>query len=347
MKTRILILILICGVCISRVSGDVLTREGKGQFSSESIDYLVTASPSDVIVLNAAGTLSGQMRIRTGGENCQITYTKKLKTSSEADAKSYAELISIETTRLKDELTISLRAPAGAPWSGTEKSAQMDLTITIPSGCALKITTAYFDIDARGPFREFIVTESLSQVVLEDVTGTTEINVSNRPLQIKNIQGKLTAANKYGRIKLENIETGDQMATVVNDNGDILIDSFSGMLEISTGYGEIIADNLTLTGTKNRIKNISAPIRLNFDSLTSGRLRVYNHYGMISMSVDGPMDAGFICKIGEESTVTAEGMEMTPTLVYDDRLEFEVGSGEAEVRLTAKGDGNIIINGPQ
>jgi hypothetical protein len=39
-------------------------------------------------------------------------------------------------------------------------------------------------------------------------------------------------------------------------------------------------------------------------------------------------------------------MEMTPDLVYESRLEFVAGGGEAEVRLTTDGNGDITIIGP-
>lgn len=347
MKKQAGILILLCLIFMAFSSADDILHKQGEIYVSNSDAVSIAVKKSERIVVNAAGTLSGQLKIVTGGDLCTAEYVKRLKTTSASEAENYASMITVECNREDDEVVVSLRAPASAPWSGTDNSAHLDVTLTVPDSSAIEIATAYFDIEAVGPFREFTVDESLSQVSIENVVGEADIKVSNRPLTVKNVVGKLSATNKYGRIRLHNIRTGEETATIVNDNGEIQIDSFVGGLEVSTSYGNIIAEGVTLTGTRNRVKNVSAPITLILDSLTEGRLRVNNHYGPINMKIDGPVDAGFICKIGEESTINAEGFEMEPTLVYDDRLEFDVGTAKAEVRLTARGDGNIIINGPK
>ncbi|MEZ5360428.1 MAG: hypothetical protein R3F48_16565 [Candidatus Zixiibacteriota bacterium] len=346
MKKQLMTLLVICLLSTAFVSGDNVLRKDNDVYTSGSEAVSIAVSETERIVVNAAGTLSGQIKIVTGGDMCTTEYVKRIKTSSEAEAKSYAGLVTVECDRRNGEVVVSLRAPAGAPWSGTNNSVSLLVTLTVPDNSAISIATAYFDIEAFGPFREFNVTESLSQVSVDNVVGSADIKVSNRPLIVRNLVGKLSATNKYGRIKLHNIKTGEETATILNDNGDIQMDGFIGELEVSTSYSEIIAERLTLTGSRNRIKNVSAPITLMFDSLTDGRLRVNNHYGPIHVECKGEVDAAFICKIGEESTINAEGFEMEPTLVYDDRLEFDVGTAKAEVRLTARGDGNIIILGP-
>lgn len=347
MKKQVAGILLIGLLTAALMLGDDVLRKDNDVYISESNAVSIKVQEGDNIIVNAAGSLSGQLKIVAGGELCTVEYRKKIKAPTESEANSFAEMMTVECNRQKNDVVVSLRAPASAPWTGTNNSASLDITITVPDTSAITIATAYFDIEAVGPFRECNVTESLSQVSLDNVVGSVDVRVSNRALVLKNIVGKVAATNKYGRIRLHNIKTGDETATVVNDNGDVHIDGFIGRLEVSTSYGEIVAEKLSLTGSRNRIKNISAPISLAFDSLTSGRLRVNNHYGPIHMEVLGRVDASFICKIGEESAINAEGFDMEPTLVYDDRLEFDVGDASAEVRLTARGDGNISILGPE
>jgi hypothetical protein len=63
------------------------------------------------------------------------------------------------------------------------------------------------------------------------------------------------------------------------------------------------------------------------------------------LTVSGRTDAAFICRKADNSRIEIRKLETKPTLVLDDRLEFDTGEGTAEVRLRTKGDGNIVIKG--
>ncbi|MEE9442722.1 MAG: hypothetical protein V3V99_08650 [candidate division Zixibacteria bacterium] len=336
----------ICFMLGSIISAENLKRQKGGIFSGESQLITVIFPGEKKVIINSANSLSGNLYLGAGGKNFRISYQKKMKTPNEAEAAAYADLISVEIDNQKTAITIWLRAPADAPWSGSNNSASLDVRIDVPVGCQIEINTAYFDIEAVGPFEEFVVSESLSKVTVNKVNGLTDINVSNRPLVLKNISGDLKAKNKYEKIKLENIKTGQQTAFIRNENGEISIDSFIGSIDVGTSYGLISGKRISLVGNRNRVKNVSAPIALELDSLTSGRIRVNNRYSKIVLGIAGRVDASFICKFGSDSFVKAEGFLFEPTLVYDERLEFDVGEAAAEARLSIKGDGNIIINGP-
>lgn len=337
---------IICFLLVSVISAESVKKKKGGIYSGESQLITVILQGKQNVVINAAKSLSGKMYLGAGGKNCRISYQKNMKTSDEAEAISYAELISVDVDNQVSGVTVWLRAPAEAPWTGSNNSASLDVRIDVPVGSQIQINTAYFDIDAVGPFEEFVVTESLSKVTVNKVKGLTDINVSNRPLVLKNITGTLKAKNKYENIKLENIKTGEQSAIIRNENGEISIESFTGSIDVGTSYGILSGRGMSLFGNRNRVKNLSGPISLDLDSLSAGRLRVNNQYGKIVLGITGRVDAAFICKFGSDSFVKAEGFSFEPTLVYDERLEFDVGDAAAEVRLTVKGDGNILINGP-
>ena len=328
------------------LSAESITGGKGGVFLGEQYEETAAMRSGQTLIINSAATLSGNLKVIAGGEDCRIRYRKRLKATTKKEAAGYAEVISVDVEKIRDGITVSLRSPSSAPWSGTKNSGRLDVEITIPDSSSVQFNTAYFDIEAVGPFTEFIVSESLSKVQVEKVTGVTEVRVSSRPFSATDISGRLFISNEYGRIKLENIDTGEKSGTIRNEHGEVTISNYRGRLDLGTSYDRITARNLFLTGTGNRIKNISAPIVLSFDSLTTGKIRVNNQYGQTSIGIAGRVDARFICKNGKSSRITAEHMTMEPTLVNDNRLEFIAGEGTAEVRIYTRGDGDIIINGP-
>jgi hypothetical protein len=328
-------------------AAETLTKKGEGVYISDAIKGKIAMKSGRRLVINAASSLAGELVIEAGGNDCRFSYRKILKTTSREEAEEYAAIITVEVETLKDDVILSLRAPAKAPWGGSSNSGRLTIKIFIPDSCAAEINTAYFDISGQGPFTEFLVSESLSKVQVEDVHGLVDIKVSNRPLIIKNVTGKLLASNKYDRLRLENIDTGENVGTIHNEHGEITIDGYRGGLDVRTSYDRIVGQNLYLFGTQNKFRNTSALISLSFDSLTGGNLRINNQYENISLDFKGPVDAEFICKFESGNTVTADHMEILPTLVDENRLEFETGEGTAELRLNARGSGDITISGPR
>lgn len=346
MKARLLTAAVIAVALCGRLDAQGLVKSGEGLFMTKQVDSMTAMNSGQRLVINAASTLGGQIFLTTGGSVCSYNYRKLLKTPTKIEAGEYAELITVDVERQRDEVTFNLRAPARAPWSGTNNSGRLEIHIEIPENSAVRINTSYFDVDAVGPFSEFSVTETLNKVDVRTVRGPVDVRVSNRPLTIADVRGSVFAANQYGPIRLENIDTGEDIATIRNEHGEISMDMFRGSFDLRNSYDRIVAQRLFLTGSRNRIKNVSGLITLEFDSLSVGKLRVNNSYGEISMDVKNRVDAEFICKTDEGSRVIADHMNMTPTLVYDNRLEFETGDGAAEVRLTVTGSGDISIVGP-
>ena len=335
----------------SMVMAEKLTTRKAGIFVGEDFEESFDLAADETLTINSAATLSGNIIITAGAEAPRIVYRKSLKTGSKSEAQEFAEAISVEIDRDTEGPVISLRAPSNAPWSGTKNSGRLEIEIFLPDERSLIINTAYFDIDAIGPFSEFTVTESLSRIQVEKVLKVTDIKVSNRPLTASELQGKVSIANKYGRIKLNNINTGENSGTVRNEHGEIVIDSYQGSLDARTSYDRLSARSLYLTGSKNRFKNVSAPIVLGFDSLNTGNIRINNQYEQVMLDISGEVVARFICKNGETGRIVVENMTFEPTLIYDNRLEFsagpDLGENTAEVRITAKEAGDIVINGPE
>jgi len=346
MKARLLMAVLIAVAPCGRMNAQGLVKSEDGLFMTKAVDSTVAMTKGQRLVINAANTMGGQIFLTTGSAVCSYSYRKILKTPTKVEAAEYADLITVEVERERDEVIFNLRAPARVPWSGTNNSGRLEIHIKIPDSSAVLINTAYFDVDAVGPFSEFSVTETLNKVDVRTVRGPVDVRVSNRPLTIKDVRGAVFAANQYGLIRLENIDTGDDMATIRNEHGEISMDMFRGGCDLRNSYDRIVAQRVYLTGSKNRIKNVSGLITLEFDSLSTGKVRVNNSYGPISINIKNRTDAEFICKTDEGSRVIADHMDMTPTLVYDTRLEFETGDGAAEVRLTTTGSGDITIVGP-
>ncbi|MDD4051254.1 MAG: hypothetical protein PHR28_05070 [candidate division Zixibacteria bacterium] len=346
MMTRLLIGAVLLMAVQNLWSAEPLTRDREGLFAGNRMEQTAALKGGQKITINGASSLSGTISVTTGGRECRVAYRKLLKAPDRQEAADYADLIQVETTGTPDGLLIDLQAPTKAPWSGGTNAARLEVEITVPEKCAIKIATAYFDITAIGPFAEFVVTESLSKVRVEKVDGVTEIKVSNRPLAVKAITGKLSLVNKYSDISLEDIDTGDETGLIINDNGEVDINKYRGGLDLRTSYDRIVGRKMFLTGVRNRVKNVSGSVALSFDSLTTGKLRITDDYGQVTLDIMGRVDARFVCRQAEKSKVTVDHMTMEPTAIYDNRLEFATGQEAAEVRVTTTGDGDILINGP-
>jgi hypothetical protein len=276
-----------------------------------------------------------------------VEYRKRIKARDLSDAEDYADVISVKTDRMADGVAVNMQAPVSAPWSGTNYSGRLEVTVTVPEKSSLYITAAYFDIDVKGPMAGLTIGECSGKVRAATIRGSVDIKVANRPLTVDDIEGGLYLSNHNAEIRLQNVNTGDDAATIANDEGAITIENLRGSLDLRTSGQPISIKGLYLTGLKNQIKNSSDEISLELDSLTTGSLRVNNTYGRIALAIAGRADASFICKIGEKGTVTAERMTLTPSLIEDNRLEFMIGKGSAEVRLTVRGDGDISISGSE
>lgn len=343
---KILPLIMILALT-TMVASETIKKDRNGRFVGEKMALSADLEPGQLMTINAAGSLAGTITINTGGNKLDCRYLKLLKAETKSEAARFAKVITVTSEKVNKGQLISLRAPATAPWSGTNNSGRLKLEITVPEGCAVKINSAYFDVNATGPFSKFIVTESLSRIEVKNVTELVDVKVSNRPLIVMDVSGQINLINQYGPIKVENVNCAGETGVIKNKNGEVMIESYVGGLEIRSELGRIIGKKLFLTGEHNYVKNKSADIVLSFDSLTTGRLRVNNRFGNIKINVDGRLDGRFVCKTEEDSEVTARNMLIGSPLVDKNRLEFDSGNGSAEIRLTARGSGNIILNGPE
>ena len=332
-------------VAAGALPAETIVRGPDGVFIGERIEQSVAMKVGQKLTVKASASLSGNLKVTVGGGVCRVVYQKRLKAESRSVAAEYAGEITVEAAANPEGVAVSLTAPNRAAWSGTNDAGRVEVEITIPEGSDIVLATAYFDINAIGPFREVMITESLSKVDVENVTAGTEIKVANRPLTVKHARGRLVVTNQYAGIKLVDIYTGDETGLVSNDNGEVVMESYRGGIDVRTSNDRIFGQCLFLTGSKNRVKNTSGPIALAFDSLTAGKFRIANQFGAVTITISGRTNAAFICRPAEASRVIAGQMSMEPTLVYDNRLEFTTGGGEAEVRITTKEEGNIIITG--
>jgi hypothetical protein len=326
-------------------AAQTLTKEPGGTYVTDRQTATAPLRSGQKVSITAAGSLSGSVTLSAGGSACAVEYRKHLKADDKSEAGDYANLITVTIDKTPEGVIVSLSAPAAAPWSGTDNSARLELVVTIPDNCPVNFATAYFSIDATGPFAGMTIAETISKVRVSNVKGATDIRVAQSPLAVSDLKGEIYLSNKFAPIKADNIATGAEQGTITNESGDVFIESYSGSLDLRTSNKRISAKGLYLTTVRNQIKNNAGPIELDFDSLTAGSVRVNNQYGQIALAINGRADARFICKAAGSGSVTADKLVMTPTLVDDNRLEFTTGGGNAEVRLTTREDGAITITG--
>lgn len=337
------VLLLLCG---ATVFAETIVQIQKDLFAGEKSFQSLPMSAGQRLTVNAAASLTGNIHLTAGGSDCRIFYRRKLKATSEEEAARFAVVIHVELKKVNDGLSLLLGAPDKAPWSGNDGAGRLEIEIVVPDSSKVQFNTGCFEIDAIGPFAEFAVSESLGRVRVEKVYGSTDISVSNNFLSVRDIRGRLFLSNKFGTIRMENIDAGEGGGIIHNEKGEILLDNYRGELDLSTTLAKLTARQLFLSGIGNRISNLSSPIILTFDSVTTGAIRVINEYGPISIAINGRVDALLIGKPAKGSQFHMDGMAAEPVSISENIMKFAVGDQTAEMRVMSLGSGDITIVGP-
>jgi len=345
-KVRASGLVMLLLLCATSISAETIVKIEEGLFAGEKSFQNLPMSSGQRLTIDAAASLSGNIHLVAGGHDCRIFYRRKLKATSEEEAARFAVVIHVELKKTDDGLYLLLGAPDKAPWSGNDRAGRLEMEIIVPDSSKIQFNTSCFEIDATGPFAEFSVAKSLGRVRVEKVYGSTDITVSNNLLSVRDIRGRLYLSNKFGTIKMENIDAGEGGGIVRNENGEISLDTYRGELDLCTTLDKLTARRLFLSGIGNRISNLSSPIVLAFDSVTVGAIRVINEYGPISIAINGRVDALLVGKPAKGSQFHLDGVAAEPVSINENTMKFAVGDQTAEMRVMSLGSGDITIVGP-
>lgn len=321
-------------------------QENNNLFKTREIIKKASVYPNSKVMIRSAMSLSGEIRIETGGDNnAVIKYAKRAKSASKSQAIDFIDLISVDLGQTKDGIRIDLRAPNPAPWSGTDQSGSVEITIIIPEFCDVEFETPYFDVDAIGPFDSFIIPSTYGKVDIDNVIEKLDIVVTNRKVAIKNISGDIYVSTTNSTLEAENITSREGRVELRDDGGDILIENITGELYVKNTYGKIDIKKYIPVGDKNYISGSYGPIFLQIDDFTTEQLLVVNQYEDIDITIPDDISASLSLAVEEDGKIEVSDLKMKPDLIQENRLNMIVGDGKNLINGSVRGRGNIYLRG--
>jgi DUF4097 and DUF4098 domain-containing protein YvlB len=144
-----------------------------------------------------------------------------------------AEATIIDTA--DDALAVNVPKSGGlGSFIGLKRSGSVDMTIELPEGSQVDITTGFADVRADGPLGDVDVHSGAGNVRLDE-TGAVTIATGAGSVNVNRVTGKgeITAAGEI------HIGTIDGAAEIKNLNGKTWLGEVSGRLQVKSANGDI------------------------------------------------------------------------------------------------------------
>ena len=328
------------------VGAEEIKKIGKNRFGTDAIELTSSVASDKIVSITSAENLSGKLAILATESNQAIFLIRKtLKTANKSDAIEYAKVINIVLEETSKGLNILLQAPNPAPWSGTDNSGIVEGELQIPKGSKIIIDAQYFDLNLIGPFEAVENKSSFGRVEVNNITELLYVATSNQDIIATNITGEINLATSHADIEVTDITTSGKLAYIRNENGSIKGENLSGFFDIKNSFGRIKLTNLKLVSDRSRISGSYSPINLRINGINNGGLTVRNTNEDVKVFVPEELAAEFSLRVDNNGEIDVEGLAINPTLVENNRLDFETGSGGPRIRMSIRGDGNISIRG--
>ena len=347
MILRLLIALVMILLTIPSIAGaqDIFQRE-KGLYSTRDLTAKSGVAGRKRVLIRSTSNLEGHLQVFAGeGNEVSAVYTKQARTDSRSRAFDYIDLMSVNVDLLPDYIRVDLRAPNPAPWDRQTESGLIELRLTVPAGMAIEVDAIYFDIEAEGPFSQFLVPSSLGRLNVMDVTQQLELSTANRRIEIQDISGAIRVKTSNSTITASNIRSGSSAAQFRNDGGEIRIENVTGEINVKNGFGRIEISEFTVTGTGNFIRNTSAPILIDVREMNEGQLVIDNRYDDIELNFPASISAYFSLSVEEDGIIEASNFVFQTDLVKPNRLTFHSGEGDVSIKGSVRGKGNIYVRG--
>lgn len=336
------VLILCVGISVS--AQDIFEEEGS-LYSTRQLGGKAVVVSGSKVVIESASTLQGSLRITvTDDDRALVKYFKKAKADKRSRAEDYIDLISVNLEKMPGGIKLVLRAPNPAPWEGTE-TGSVEAHLQIPAACEVEINAQYFDVEAEGPFRTFIVPTSLGRFDVTLVTEELDLSTSNRRVNVENVSGEIAVSTTNSDLVARNIKAYGGRADIRNDGGDIQIFGISGEINVKNSYGRIDIDGFAATGKKNTVRGVYGPIAIAVTEMGEGRLVVSNRFEDIDLAVPSDISAVWSLAVEENGKIEVANLTVTPDLVQQNRLNLVSGKGKAFIDGSVRGEGNVYVRG--
>ncbi|MDH4157052.1 MAG: hypothetical protein OEW00_07240 [candidate division Zixibacteria bacterium] len=343
------IMLMIAAPILATFSGQSFAQEifqeTTGQYSTIELVERLPLVGQNKITIRSSETLRGFLSITTADKaEVSVNYFKKAKTPSRSRAVDYIDLIALSLEKTPGGARLELRAPNPAPWRKGEAGI-VELELVVPDSSSVEIEAPYFDIEAIGPLKGFVVPSSLGRVDVSDVTGLLEVATTNQRVSVESISGAITVTATNATLAASNITCHEQQARFQNEGGDIRIDGCVGAIDVKNSYGRIDIDNFIPEGNSNYIRGQSEPIIVAISAMQNSRLVIANRYEDIEISVPETISASLSLSVEENGKIEATNFPFKAELVTQTRLNLVAGEGLSLIKGGVRGQGNIYVRG--
>jgi hypothetical protein len=342
---KFILLITILMLSCRHVFSEEVSSLGDGRYESDEVTLTTPFNGNGKVLINSAMGLSGNLHVKAiDGNEAKFRFRKLIKSDSRSEAMDFAEMVEITLEKIPDGLRLFLQAPNPVPWGGTDYSVRIEGELELPQNCQLDIDAIYYDMNIIGPFGSVKNKSSFGKLQIEQVIGIIDLTTSSREIIARDIGGTVSLATNNANIKISNLNS-DKSAEIRNEYGSISIENVKGTFNITNSFGKIKLDNILITGRPARIAANYTPIRIDLTGVDNSSLSVNNANDDVEIRLSDTISTKISLAVGSGGEINVEGLNMKPTLVKSNHLEFTCGKGESNLTVDIEGDGSIYLKG--
>lgn len=253
----------------------------------ENLREKATRTEAHTLALTGGNTLrvdvpAGDVRVRAvaGADHGELNAVVTARGTSVEDAHARLRQVKLVITTEADGPLV--RVDPGDPASPSRTWATVDLSIDVPSGVKLQISSRSGDVAAQvGPFGPSTLESQYGDVVGENVAGDLRAETKSGDVAVNGSRGgDLEATSGYGSVRVAGIECG--RATVHSGSGDVSFEHATCReAKIDSNYG-----NVTLADVRSdaALEAASGSGNVRATRLTAARASLTSSYGDVSVS---------------------------------------------------------------
>jgi hypothetical protein len=325
-----------------------LQNLGGGRFMTETVREF-TISGLNTIRITGPNNLGGSLTVTTHpGATARLDMVKVFKVGSEQTASEFDRDIDFGLDTAGTSLTITVHSEHGAPWEGSDQSARVELTLTLPPDMSLEFRGRFFDMDLTGPFRRVDVKTEYGKIKVADVSERVRLVGDYTAIEATRTRGEIIAQTSYADLVVRDaIPSVEHSARLLNQFGSIVIEKLAGAVVAETENAPIFLSDVVLLGSGSSLRAANAMIKADIKEFSNAQLDVSNSNGTVILKVPSSLSARLNCSVGAGGSISTSGLmvQTHPDLIASDRLEGICGDGKGAIDVDVSGPGQIGIQG--
>ena len=248
--------------------------------------YRFDTVPDDGSYTILLESVEGDIRVRAhAGAGAEITITRKIRASTEKNAKRWVKNEKILVFHMEVDQLIQIRPEKKTHY---KRNMKTDYELKLPMNINLNLETVGGDIDVTDIRGEAILKTSGGDLDLENMMGRIEAHTSGGDIDVSRVEGLIRVHTSGGDIEIVN---SDGQFNASTSGGDLEFLHLTGNIDAQTSGGSITLENIEgesvecrTSGGNIRAEDISA----NLTARTSGgEIDLENIKGHVDVTASG------------------------------------------------------------